>query len=162
MEVKLLESDDNPNAEGLKVCTRTILMTFHILLYILDVLWRLMVAQVIYGDSTTAGMVTKAMAVVAYHNKKPKFFDEIKIQLPFQLTNKHHLMVTFYHIDCKPAGKKAKTSDKPIVSTFTVPLRGCGSNPSFFLSLLRWLTPSCHFLRTDSTLIVISYYENHY
>jgi hypothetical protein len=54
------------------------------------------------------------MSIVGYHNKKPKFFDEIKIQLPFQLTNKHHLLLTFYHVDCKPAGKKAKTTDKPI------------------------------------------------
>lgn len=99
-------------------------------------------------------MVTKAMAVVAYHNKKPKFFDEIKIQLPFQLTNKHHLMITFYHIDCKPAGKKEKTSSKAIVSRST-------SHPfwladlTFFCSLPRWLTLLCHFLRTESTYLIL-------
>lgn len=83
IEIKLMDHDDSPTTPGLKA---------------------------IYGDSTSSPLVSKMTSVVWYHNKKPRYYDEIKIQLPTQLTPKHHILVTFYHIDCKPP-KKSNKSD---------------------------------------------------
>ena len=33
--------------------------------------------------------------------RTPEFYDEIKIELPPKLTDKHHLLFSFYHISCK-------------------------------------------------------------
>ena len=35
---------------------------------------------------------------VMYRN--PEYYNEIKVELPAQLTTKHHLLFTFYHIRC--------------------------------------------------------------
>jgi hypothetical protein len=62
--------------------------------------------KVIYGRSTSSLLATKDITALSYHNKKPKFYDEIKVQLPPNLTPSHHLLVTFYHIQCQ--SKKGK------------------------------------------------------
>lgn len=35
-------------------------------------------------------------------NRSPDFYEEVKIKLPAKLTEKHHLLFTFYHISCQP------------------------------------------------------------
>lgn len=40
---------------------------------------------------------------IAYHNKSPQFYDEIKILLPLNLTEKHHVLFKFYHVSCSTA-----------------------------------------------------------
>jgi hypothetical protein len=40
---------------------------------------------------------------VTYHNKNPQFYDEIKILLPLNLTEKHHVLFKFYHVSCANA-----------------------------------------------------------
>lgn len=40
---------------------------------------------------------------VTYHNKTPQFYDEIKLLLPLNLTEKHHLLFKFYHVSCRNA-----------------------------------------------------------
>jgi hypothetical protein len=59
-------------------------------------------------------------STVWYHNKKPRYYDEFKIQLPTQLTPKHHILITFYHIDCKPPKKsnKSENAATPIAYCF--------------------------------------------
>ena len=32
--------------------------------------------------------------------RNPEYYNEIKIELPAQLTTKHHILFTFYHISC--------------------------------------------------------------
>ncbi|KYQ91082.1 DOCK family protein [Tieghemostelium lacteum] len=84
LEVKLLEDDTNVNNQGLKN---------------------------IYGTSLNPILTRKFYTQVIYHNRKPKFTDEIKINLPANLTPNHHLLVTFYHLGCR----QSKKSDKPEV-----------------------------------------------
>ena len=38
------------------------------------------------------------MRCVMYRN--PEYYNEIKIELPAQLTINHHILFTFYHISC--------------------------------------------------------------
>jgi hypothetical protein len=40
---------------------------------------------------------------VTYHNKNPQFYDEIKILLPLNMTEKHHVLFKFYHVSCANA-----------------------------------------------------------
>jgi hypothetical protein len=74
VEFKLLENDNDVNAEGLPC---------------------------IFGKSTSSAMTTKGITVVNYHNKKPKFYDEFKFKLPPKLTSAHHILASFYHIQCQ-------------------------------------------------------------
>ncbi|XP_069049551.1 dedicator of cytokinesis protein 11 isoform X4 [Lepisosteus oculatus] len=52
---------------------------------------------------------TSAFAAVLHHNQNPEFYDEIKIELPIHLHEKHHVLFTFYHISCE---YNSKTSTK--------------------------------------------------
>ena len=87
VEVRLMENDFNVNSDG---------------------------QRIIFGKSTSSAMTTRDQTCVFYHNKKPKFYDEIKIQLPFKLTPNHHLLIIFYHIQCQL--KKPKKEEKVDVS----------------------------------------------
>jgi hypothetical protein len=85
LEVKLLDNDDNIAQPGMKA---------------------------IYGDCTTPAMLTSAFTAVNYHASKPRFIDEVKINLPLHVTEKHHLLITFHHVSCKPG--KGKTEDATV------------------------------------------------
>eukprot|EP01113_Clastostelium_recurvatum_P012359 TRINITY_DN1641_c0_g1_i2.p1 TRINITY_DN1641_c0_g1~~TRINITY_DN1641_c0_g1_i2.p1 ORF type:complete len:1978 (-),score=555.53 TRINITY_DN1641_c0_g1_i2:59-5992(-) len=85
LEVRLMADDNNVNNSGLPL---------------------------MYGHANPAPLVTHMFSVVDYHNRKPTFLDEVKVQLPVTLTPAHHLLVTFYHVSCKPP-KKTKASEKP-------------------------------------------------
>ncbi|EGG15455.1 DOCK family protein [Cavenderia fasciculata] len=84
LEVKLLEDDTNVNNSGLRS---------------------------IYGQSSQPLLTRRFYSTVGYHNRKPKFSDEIKINLPANLTPAHHILVTFYHLGCR----QSKKGDKPEV-----------------------------------------------
>jgi hypothetical protein len=51
-------------------------------------------------------MASKDLNPVVYHNKKPKFFDEFKVDLPHKMTSGHHILFRFYHAKCSFKGKK--------------------------------------------------------
>uniref|UniRef100_A0A8C1KKU6 Dedicator of cytokinesis 8 n=1 Tax=Cyprinus carpio TaxID=7962 RepID=A0A8C1KKU6_CYPCA len=55
---------------------------------------------VIFGKSSGPEFLREVYTPVTYHNRSPDFYDEIKICLPARLTEKHHLLLTFYHISC--------------------------------------------------------------
>ncbi|VDK44685.1 unnamed protein product [Anisakis simplex] len=57
--------------------------------------------QQIFDKSTCSDMTSFANTCVSYHNKTPSFYDEIKIAIPVDLNDGHHLLFTFYHIACK-------------------------------------------------------------
>ncbi|KAK0179557.1 hypothetical protein PV327_005299 [Microctonus hyperodae] len=65
----------------------------------------------IFGRSSCPEMTHEAFTSVSYHNKNPNFYDEIKIRLPADLSAKHHLLFTFYHISCQ------KKIEQPNVET---------------------------------------------
>lgn len=37
-----------------------------------------------------------------YSKRSPEFYEEIKMKIPANLTDNHHLLFTFYHISCQP------------------------------------------------------------
>ncbi|XP_056319423.1 dedicator of cytokinesis protein 8 isoform X1 [Danio aesculapii] len=56
---------------------------------------------VIFGKSSGPEFLSEVYTPVTYHNRSPDFYDEIKILLPARLTDKHHLLFTFFHISCQ-------------------------------------------------------------
>uniref|UniRef100_A0A8C6YHG5 Dedicator of cytokinesis 11 n=1 Tax=Naja naja TaxID=35670 RepID=A0A8C6YHG5_NAJNA len=71
-----------------------------------------------YGKPGGPLFTSHAYACVLHHNQSPEFYDEIKIQLPIHLHQKHHLLFTFYHISCeintKGTAKKQDTVETTV------------------------------------------------
>ncbi|XP_067839366.1 dedicator of cytokinesis protein 8 isoform X2 [Heptranchias perlo] len=57
--------------------------------------------QVLFGKSSSAEFVSETYTAVTYHNKSPDFYEEVKLKLPAKITERHHLLFTFYHISCQ-------------------------------------------------------------
>ncbi|CAH1780654.1 unnamed protein product, partial [Owenia fusiformis] len=54
-----------------------------------------------------------ATTSVLHHQTVPNFSEEVKIVLPTQVSDRHHLLFTFYHVSCEvKQGSKAGTSKK--------------------------------------------------
>ncbi|KTF84065.1 hypothetical protein cypCar_00021616 [Cyprinus carpio] len=70
----------------------------------------------IYGKPGDPVFTTSAFAAVLHHNQCPEFYDEIKIELPVHIHEKHHILFTFYHISCE-AGNKTTTKKRDGVET---------------------------------------------
>uniref|UniRef100_A0A7M4EKB8 Dedicator of cytokinesis 11 n=1 Tax=Crocodylus porosus TaxID=8502 RepID=A0A7M4EKB8_CROPO len=72
----------------------------------------------IYGKPGGQLLTASAYAIVLHHNQSPEFYDEIKIELPIHLHQKHHLLFTFYHVSCeintKATTKKQDTVETPV------------------------------------------------
>ncbi|KAM8954282.1 LOW QUALITY PROTEIN: dedicator of cytokinesis protein 11 [Pelodytes ibericus] len=72
----------------------------------------------IYGKPGGPLLTTSAHAVVLHHNQSPEFYDEIKLELPLHLHQKHHLLFTFYHVSCdinsKGSSKKHDSAEVPV------------------------------------------------
>ena len=60
----------------------------------------------IYGRPGFNALVHQTYCYVLHHNATPEWYEEIKIRLPIQLTEKHHLLFTFYHISCDISKKR--------------------------------------------------------
>ncbi|XP_077570409.1 dedicator of cytokinesis protein 8-like [Stigmatopora nigra] len=56
---------------------------------------------IIFGKSSGPEFVQEVYTPVTYHNKSPDFYEEVKMALPARLTERHHLLFTFYHISCQ-------------------------------------------------------------
>uniref|UniRef100_A0A8C2ZY45 Dedicator of cytokinesis 8 n=1 Tax=Cyclopterus lumpus TaxID=8103 RepID=A0A8C2ZY45_CYCLU len=56
---------------------------------------------VIFGKSSGSEFLQEVYTPVTYHNKSPDFYEEVKLALPARLTERHHLLFTFYHISCQ-------------------------------------------------------------
>ncbi|XP_055012660.1 dedicator of cytokinesis protein 11 isoform X2 [Boleophthalmus pectinirostris] len=63
----------------------------------------------IYGKPGDSLFTSGAYAAVLHHNQSPEFYDEIKVELPVHVHEKHHILFTFYHISCESS---SKTSSK--------------------------------------------------
>uniref|UniRef100_A0A8C7Z0S3 Dedicator of cytokinesis 8 n=1 Tax=Oryzias sinensis TaxID=183150 RepID=A0A8C7Z0S3_9TELE len=56
---------------------------------------------VFFGKSSGPEFLQEVYTPVTYHNKSPDFYEEVKLSLPARLTERHHLLFTFYHISCQ-------------------------------------------------------------
>nr|XP_015216476.1 PREDICTED: dedicator of cytokinesis protein 10 isoform X3 [Lepisosteus oculatus] len=54
----------------------------------------------IYGKPGGPVFTTAACTTVLHHSQNPDFYDEVKIELPIQLHEKHHILFSFYHVTC--------------------------------------------------------------
>ncbi|XP_060724947.1 dedicator of cytokinesis protein 9 isoform X3 [Tachysurus vachellii] len=72
----------------------------------------------IYARPGGSLFTTHAYAAVLHHQQNPEFYDEIKIELPTQLHEKHHLLFTFYHISCDSSAKKRDLVETPVGSAW--------------------------------------------
>uniref|UniRef100_A0A672RFB0 Dedicator of cytokinesis 9 n=1 Tax=Sinocyclocheilus grahami TaxID=75366 RepID=A0A672RFB0_SINGR len=72
--------------------------------------------QCIYGRPGGPLFCKKAFAAVLHHQQNPEFYEEFKIELPAQLTDRHHLLFTLYHISCD-SNSKASTKRREQVET---------------------------------------------
>ncbi|XP_063160879.1 dedicator of cytokinesis protein 9 isoform X2 [Candoia aspera] len=70
----------------------------------------------IYGRPGGPIFTRQAFAAVLHHQQNPEFYDEVKIELPTQLHEKHHLLFTFYHVSCD-SSSKGTAKKKDIVET---------------------------------------------
>lgn len=62
-------------------------------------------------------MIDNIYTTVHYHNKNPHFVEEFKLILPPKLSDKHHLLFTFYHII---VAKKKKVEETEVVVGYAV------------------------------------------
>ncbi|CDR00560.1 unnamed protein product [Oncorhynchus mykiss] len=71
----------------------------------------------IYGKPGGPVYTTAACSIVLHHSQNPDFYDEVKIELPTQLHEKHHLLFSFYHVTCdinaKTNSKKKEALETP-------------------------------------------------
>ncbi|XP_066562847.1 dedicator of cytokinesis protein 9 isoform X8 [Amia ocellicauda] len=70
----------------------------------------------IYGRPGGPLFTKNAFAAVLHHQQNPEFYDEIKIELPTQLHEKHHLLFTFFHVSCDNTSK-GSTKKKDLIET---------------------------------------------
>ncbi|XP_016887624.1 dedicator of cytokinesis protein 10 isoform X2 [Cynoglossus semilaevis] len=72
----------------------------------------------IYGKSGGPVFTTTACSTVLYHSQNPDFYDEVKIELPTELHQKHHLFFSFYHVTCdinaKTNSKRKEALETPV------------------------------------------------
>ncbi|KAJ8337720.1 hypothetical protein SKAU_G00366860 [Synaphobranchus kaupii] len=87
----------------------------------------------IYGKPGEPLFTTGACAAVLHHNQSPEFYDEIKIELPVHVHEKHHVLFTFHHISCEFSTKKRESES--LVGYSWVPLLKDGRIQSSELQL---------------------------
>ncbi|KAM3959107.1 LOW QUALITY PROTEIN: dedicator of cytokinesis [Aphomia sociella] len=78
----------------------------------------------IFGRSSCPEFTTEAYTTVVYHNKNPSLYDEIKLKLPADLGDHHHLLFTFMHVSCqrKPVAPEQEKNVETIVGYSWLPL----------------------------------------
>lgn len=77
--------------------------------------------NVIYGKSSCPQFQNEMYTIVNYHNRSPTFYDEIKVQLPANLNQNHHLLFTVYHVSCRADKTVQQSIETPIGWTW-IPL----------------------------------------
>uniref|UniRef100_A0A4W5QM69 Dedicator of cytokinesis 6 n=1 Tax=Hucho hucho TaxID=62062 RepID=A0A4W5QM69_9TELE len=116
---------------------------------------------VIFGKSSCAEFFTEAYSPVIYHDKSPEFYEEVKMKIPADLTDNHHLLFTFYHISCQP--KQNTPLETPVGYTW-IPLMQHGRlrTGSFSLPVsVEKPPPSYSVLTPDVQLPGMKWVDNH-
>ncbi|XP_070241917.1 dedicator of cytokinesis protein 10 isoform X3 [Bos mutus] len=72
----------------------------------------------IYGKPGGPLFTSAAYTAVLHHSQNPDFSDEVKIELPTQLHEKHHILFSFHHVTCdinaKANAKKKEALETPV------------------------------------------------
>ncbi|CAH2247117.1 dedicator of cytokinesis 10 [Pelobates cultripes] len=72
----------------------------------------------IYGKPGDQLLTTAAYTTILHHSQNPDFYDEVKIELPTQLHEKHHILFSFHHVTCdinaKANAKKKEALETPV------------------------------------------------
>ncbi|KAM4612252.1 dedicator of cytokinesis protein 11 isoform 2-T2 [Polymixia lowei] len=92
----------------------------------------------IYSKPGESLFTSSAYAAVLHHNQSPEFYDEIKIELPVHVHEKHHILFTFYHISCEFSSKtntKKREGVEALVGYSWTPLLKDGRMQSIELQL---------------------------
>ncbi|XP_050362134.1 dedicator of cytokinesis protein 7 [Nymphalis io] len=78
----------------------------------------------IFGRSSCPEFSTEAYTTVLYHNKSPSLYDEVKLKLPADLGDQHHLLFTFLHVSCqrKPVAPEHEKSVETTLGYSWLPL----------------------------------------
>ncbi|XP_026681191.1 dedicator of cytokinesis protein 7 isoform X2 [Diaphorina citri] len=116
----------------------------------------------IFGKSSCPEFTTEAYTSVIYHNKCPYVSDEIKIQLPPTLEDKHHLLFTFYHISCQKKLEQ-NTVETPVGYTW-LPLLKDGQlqlNDFCLPVTLEAPPPNYSYITPDVLLPGLKWVDNH-
>uniref|UniRef100_A0A8C2Q7I7 Dedicator of cytokinesis 6 n=1 Tax=Cyprinus carpio TaxID=7962 RepID=A0A8C2Q7I7_CYPCA len=116
---------------------------------------------VIFGKSSCAEFYEEAYTPVIYHNKSPEFYEEVKMKIPANLTDNHHLLFTFFHISCQP--KQNTPLETPVGYTW-IPLMQHGRlrTGSFSLPVsVEKPPPSYSVLTPDVQLPGMKWVDNH-
>ncbi|KAL5004607.1 hypothetical protein ScPMuIL_018063, partial [Solemya velum] len=64
----------------------------------------------IYGSPGVSLFTTVASTAVSHHNTLPEFNEEVKISLPVQLNERHHLLFRFFHVSCEGSKSGSRVS----------------------------------------------------
>uniref|UniRef100_A0A8C4T3H7 Dedicator of cytokinesis 6 n=2 Tax=Erpetoichthys calabaricus TaxID=27687 RepID=A0A8C4T3H7_ERPCA len=116
---------------------------------------------VIFGKSSCAEFYKEAYTPVIYHSKSPEFYEEIKMKIPANLTENHHLLFTFYHISCQQ--KQNTPLETPVGYTW-IPLMQHGRLRTGVFSLpvsIEKPPPSYSVLTPDVQLPGMKWVDNH-
>uniref|UniRef100_G3PL26 Dedicator of cytokinesis 6 n=1 Tax=Gasterosteus aculeatus aculeatus TaxID=481459 RepID=G3PL26_GASAC len=117
--------------------------------------------SVIFGKSSCSEFIRDAYTPIIYHNKSPEFYEEIKMKIPANLTDNHHLLFTFFHISCQT--KQNTPLETPVGYTW-IPLMQHGRlrTGSFSLPVsVEKPPPSYSVLTPDVQLPGMKWVDNH-
>ncbi|XP_028330885.1 dedicator of cytokinesis protein 11 isoform X2 [Gouania willdenowi] len=92
----------------------------------------------IYSKPGDSIFTASTYAAVLHHNQSPEFYDEVKIELPVHVHEKHHILFSFYHISCESSSKssgKRKDGVETLVGYSWMPLLKDGRMQSCDLQL---------------------------
>uniref|UniRef100_A0A8D0D808 Dedicator of cytokinesis 11 n=1 Tax=Sander lucioperca TaxID=283035 RepID=A0A8D0D808_SANLU len=107
----------------------------------------------IYSKPGDSLFTSSAYAAVLHHNQSPEFYDEVKIELPVHVHEKHHILFTFYHISCESSSKassKKREGVESLVGYSWMPLLKDGRMQSVELQLPVAATLSPGYLCQDT------------
>ena len=68
----------------------------------------------IFGKSSCPEFTNEVYTAVTYHNKCPDFYEEVKLKLPSNLREFHHILFSFYHISCQGQRKEQQSLETPV------------------------------------------------
>uniref|UniRef100_A0A4W5L6M7 Dedicator of cytokinesis 11 n=1 Tax=Hucho hucho TaxID=62062 RepID=A0A4W5L6M7_9TELE len=119
----------------------------------------------IYGKPGETLFTTSACAAVLHHNQSPEFYNEVKIELPVHVHEKHHILFTFYHISCEISTKtstKKREGVESLVGYSWAPLLKDGRMQSIELQLpvSATLPPGYLYDKTQDSAPDIKWVEN--
>ncbi|XP_072231929.1 dedicator of cytokinesis protein 11 isoform X2 [Leuresthes tenuis] len=107
----------------------------------------------IYGKPGDSLFTSSTYAAVLHHNQSPEFYDEVKIELPVHMHEKHHILFTFYHISCDSSTKassKKRDGVESLVGYSWMPLHKDGKMQSSEVQLPVAATLPAGYLCQDS------------